>query len=322
MKNWTSQWGSALGHGVQTLSARIFGVGWLTFHLSAADPSASAQRLRDLPQPPLPPVAQFTQLSEATPEERMNQLASRPVRARELILTQLAQFDALSGAKREQRILQLRVAQLRFFLAPLLRAPVERRSALLGQVPTTDLAFIESRLAIWDTLSATAQQEVLDSEQALRHFVNQTAPPTSLQLTNALAQVPAILQLEVLQEFQHWLALTPDERKQRTSNFNRFFDLTPDEQTRVLGTLTEVERRRMEQSLGHFNALPREKRELCIKNFDRLARLSEGERAEFLENAAKWKAMSKSERDAWRRLLLPPFPPLPPIPSDPLAHQN
>ena len=65
-----------------------------------------------------------------------------------------------------------------------------------------------------------------------------------------------------------------------------------------------------------------QKRELCIKNFDRLARLSEGERAEFLENAAKWKAMSKSERDAWRRLLLPPFPPLPPIPSDPLAHQN
>ena len=123
-----------------------FGVGWAAFGLVAGDPSPGAQWLRNLPPPPLPPVAQFTQLFGASPEERTNQLAGKPAPARDLILRQLAQFDALTTGEREQRILQLRVAQLRYYLAPLLRLPREQRGQLLTNVPATDQPLIETQI--------------------------------------------------------------------------------------------------------------------------------------------------------------------------------
>jgi hypothetical protein len=293
----------------------------LCCELVSAGTNNTTERLGLVPPPPLPPVTQFTQLCSATPEERTNQLAGKAPRAREIILRQLAQFDALSGPEWQERILQLRVAQLRYYLAPLLRAPEEQRTALLAQVPETERELITSRLAAWDRLPATTRAEVLQSEATLRHFVGQTQNATVAQISDALNRASATLEPGVLAEFRRWLELTPAERQQRTQNFERFFDFSPDEQTRVLGTLTEVERRRMEQSLAYFNSLTPEKRALCLKNFDRLARLSEAERTEFLQNAAHWKAMTKSERDAWRRLLLPSSPPLPPVQSENVAHQ-
>ena len=266
--------------------------------------------------PPLPPVAQFNQLLRATPAERTNQLVGKSNAARGLILRELAQFDNLSGVEREQRILELRVAQLRFYLRPLLRADPESRRRLLAATPPEDRVLLESRLAVWDTLPAVTRQEVLDSDRALQHFVRQASPrPESREAstTGLAVAVPS----DVQQSWNRWQGLSPDERARREGDFQRFFNLTRDEQTRALGGLPITERQRMEQVLTKFNQLPATRRELCVQNFDRLARLSEAERATFLRNAAKWEVMTQAERDAWRRLVVSvPPPPMPPIPPN------
>lgn len=265
--------------------------------------------------PPLPPVAQFTELLRATPENRTNRLAGKSSAARRLILQELAQFDALPGAEREQRVLQLRVAQLRYYLRPLLRAEVEARAALLAGVPADDRALIETRLVEWDQLAPASRQEILESDESLRMYVRRTSPGNRTDgVPVALAQnVPA----EVRRSWERWQTLTAAERDRREAHFRQFFDLSSDEQSRVLGGLPLREKQRMERVLARFNELPADRREVCVQNFDRLARLPEAERAAFLRNAAKWEAMTQSERDAWRRLVttVPP-PPMPPVAPD------
>ena len=268
----------------------------------------------NLNPPPLPPVAQFDRLLRASPEERTNQLAGKSSVARGLILRELAQFDQLSGIEREQRVLQLRVAQLRYFLRPLLRADTESRPRLLASAPVEDRVLLESRLAVWDKLPVTAQQEVLDSDKALQHFVRQAS--TNASQAGGGHGVALSVPADVQQSWSRWQALSPEERARREGTFQRFFNLSADEQIRAIGGLPAAERQRMEYALTRFNQLPPERRDLCVQNFDRLARLSEAERAAFLRNAAKWEAMTQAERDAWRRLVVsvppPPMPPMPP----------
>lgn len=265
--------------------------------------------------PPLPPVAQFNQLLRASPEDRTNQLAGKSVAARGVILRALSQFDALTGVEREQRVLQLRVAQLRFFLRPLLRASPESRPTLLQSIPADDRILVESRLAAWDQLPESVRVEVCESDDALQRFVRQASasPADGGGGTNS----PSLaLPLEVQQSWDRWQSLAPSERLRREANFRLFFDLTVDEQIRAIGGLPSAERQRMEYALTKFNQLPPERRELCVKNFDRLARLPQSEQTAFLRNAAKWELMTQSERDAWRRLVVSvPPPPMPPVPA-------
>lgn len=265
--------------------------------------------------PPLPPVAQFDQLLRASPEDRTNQLANKSVASRGLILRALAQFETLTGVEREERVLQLRVAQLRFFLRPLLRANPEDRARILEATPGADRVLIASRLAVWDTLPASTRQEVLESDDALQHFVRQASTRSGIRPgTNSLNT--AVLQ-EVQKSWDLWQSLSPEERARREANFGRFFNLTSDEQIRAIGGLPTAERKRMEYALTQFNQLPPARRELCVQIFDRLACLPEAERAVFLRNATKWEAMTQSERDAWRLLVVSvPPPPMPPIPAN------
>lgn len=291
---------------------------------SAATPRKVPGKSRTFPHinpPPLPPVAQFNQLLRATPAERTNQLVGKTEAARGLILRELSQFDQLTGVEREQRILQLRVAQLRYFLRPLLQAPATERARLLATTPEEDRVLLESRLAVWDTLPAETRQEVLESDQALQHFVRQASRPPGVADATTAGRTP-VVSSEVHQSWDHWQALSPDERSRREGNFQRFFNLTPDEQIRAIGGLPSVERQRMEHALTRFNQLPPARRDLCVQNFDRLARLPEAERADFLRNAARWEAMTQAEREAWRRLIVSvPPPPMPPIPPNVAGRQ-
>ena len=62
--------------------------------------------------------------------------------------------------------------------------------------------------------------------------------------------------------------------------------------------------------------MPNARRELCLKGFQQFASLSPDERAQFLQNAEQWQAMSGADREAWRTLVaqvgMPALPPLPP----------
>lgn len=282
---------------------------------------ARSRTFPDIAPPPLPPVVQFNQLIQSSPAERTNRLAGKTATARGLILRELQQFDQLGEAERERRILQLRVAQLRFYLRPILRADPVDRGRLLRAAPGEDRALLETRLAAWDALPGAARQEVLESEQALQQFVRQASMvngPGAAVAADAPAPGGATVPAPVQQAWDRWQSLSPQERSRREENVQRFFSLTTDEQTRVLGGLPLLERQRMEHALQKFSQLPPARREVCVQNFDRLARLPEAERAEFLRNAARWEAMTQSERSAWRRLVMsvPPPPPMPPIPAN------
>jgi len=86
--------------------------------------------------------------------------------------------------------------------------------------------------------------------------------------------------------------------------------------------LSAAERRQMEQALQSYASLPPVLQRVCVESFSKFAAMSAEERNQFLQNAAKWEAMSEYERQTWRTLVnrLPPVPPgfynskLPPMP--------
>lgn len=267
------------------------------------------------PEPPaLPPrkapAQQFRELLAASPEQRTEYLARKSPKSREVIEAKLREFEALSP---EQRELRLRVAQLQYFLSPLLAVEPAARTNLLSVVPDEDLPLIQQRLRAWDALPSEARRDILESERSLSHFVRlETTDPA--QLVAVVQQAPAAARPEIEAQLQRWLALAPDERARKTAGFQRFFDLTEAERDRTLRQLSSTDRAQMEQTLASFENLPAEQRDHCVRAFRKFARMSAAERAEFLRNAQKWQTLSASERDAWRRVVqrVMDQPPLPP----------
>jgi len=95
------------------------------------------------------------------------------------------------------------------------------------------------------------------------------------------------------------------------ARFDRFFELTPEEQQRACNTLSEPERRQIEKTLRRFENLSSEDRAKCLHAFDKFANLSLEQRRQFLKNAEMWKGLSPKERQNWRDLVddLPVLPP-------------
>lgn len=263
--------------------------------------------------PPLPPAARspvdlFRELMTASPARREELLAGKSPAARALIEAKLKEFEAFGGEVE----IRLRLAQLQFYLSPLLRAAPDQRETVLQRAPAEDRDMLLERLKSWDALSAETRREILESERSLQYFVRQESADTR-QLQAALERTPAPSHPEIEAQFARWRQLSAEERGRRTAQFQRFFGLSESERIKTLGRLPDAERQQMERSLSRFAALPPEQREQCLRAFRRLSELSDAERAEFLGNAAKWQAMSASERAAWRKVVQkvsgPPTPP-------------
>jgi hypothetical protein len=290
----------------------------------SASVPARAQSKADRPAPsaavtipPLPksPVEIFRELLAATPAEREQYLSTRSARSREIIEAKLREFGPLTP---DQREIRLRVAQLQFHLSPLLRSPVAERAALLAQISEPERTLVEARLKAWDQLSSAAQADLLKNEKSLGWFIKlETVGPLDRMVL--IGQMPPTAVPEVERQFKLWKARPERDRLEALANFQRFFDLTPAERERTLRTLSEPERRQMEQTLASFAAMPPEQRDRCVRAFRRFAGMTPVERAGFLQSATVWQKMTPNERDAWRRLVktLPPPPPLPPLPGRP-----
>jgi hypothetical protein len=230
----------------------------------------------------------FTQLRQliAMPaDERESFLTNRPPEIHDRILAKVAEYEALDPDERE---LRLRATELRWYLAPLLREPPTNRAALLAQVPDDVRDLVKDRLEQWSILPPQLQQEFLDNERTLNYFDQVDAAD------NAVIQ--------------------PDEKLRKfASQFNQFFDLTPDEKQQALNTLSDAERVQMEKTLQSFDKMPPAQRAECVNAFAKFASMDARQRAEFLKNAARWSEMSPAERQAWRDLVenVPTWPPLP-----------
>ena len=230
------------------------------------------------------PVDYFRQLLAMSPTAQLKSLTNRAPEARERILAKLDEYQALDPDERE---LRLRATELRWWLVPMLQASLAERAARLAQVPTNLQQLVESRLTQWTILPPPLQDEILANEKALHYF--------TLIETNRPPGASA-------------------EQQKIASQFNQFFELTPDEKDQTLNTLSEAERAQMQETLKSFEKLPTAQRTICVHNYARFASLTETERVEFLKNAENWSKMSPKERQTWRDLVdnVPLWPPMPP----------
>ncbi|MCX7865536.1 DUF3106 domain-containing protein [Limisphaera sp. VF-2] len=266
--------------------------------------------------PPLPPVVSpvdaFRELLAMAPEDRERALSNRPPEVRARLLAKIQEYTKLSAEERE---LRLRATELRWYLAPLMRQAPQERPPLETTVPAHVRQAVADRLALWDRLPAAVREQFLQSEHALDYFsrIPRGAlpaggrPPVAVGATGApAARENEAVRLPGGRRSADW---QPAMRQ-----LARFFEWTPEERERALSTLSEAERRLMEESLRQFERLSREQRRAVIASFRRLAAMSPEERRAFLRNAERWAAMSPSERETWRRLVrqVPELPPLPP----------
>ena len=230
------------------------------------------------------PVDYFRQLLAMSPMVQLDSLTNRSPEARARILAKLDEYQALDPDERE---LRLRATELRWWLVPMLQASAAERTTRLAQVPANLRQLVESRLTQWTILPPPLQDEILANEKALHYF--------TLIETNGQPTASA-------------------EQQKIASQFNQFFELTPDEKDQTLNTLSEAERAQMQETLKSFEKLPTAQRIICIRNYARFASLTETERVEFLKNAESWSKMSPKERQTWRDLVdnVPLWPPMPP----------
>jgi len=239
------------------------------------------------------PVNFFRQLLMMSPAERNKALASRTPEARARILAKVREYQALDPDECE---LRLRATELRWYLTPLLRAQPGDRESGLALVPQELRELVNSRLAQWDALPRSLQQEFLANDKTLNYVAHvETQAPSADDM----------------------------QQQKIAEQINDFFKLTSAEEQQLLGTLSETERTQMEKTLKTFGKLPPQQRILCIRNYAKFADMTSTERAEFLKNAESWSKMSPEERQTWRDLVahVPLWPPMPtavpPLPPQP-----
>jgi hypothetical protein len=268
--------------------------------VSAKSPPKSANILPPLPQM-LSPVNFFRQLLAMTPLERANYLTNRTPEIRDRILAKVREYVALDPDERE---LRLRATELRWYLLPLLRESPTNHAERLAQVPDDLRGLVQSRLTEWSILPPLLQKEFLANEGTLHYF-------SDVHSTNSPSPVGRFVPSDADQA--RWNALSENDRRRITSEFNQFFQLTPVEKHKTLKTLSDAERAQMDKTLQSFDKLPPAQRRQCIHAFTQFAGMSPTERGEFLKNAERWAQLPPTERQAWRDLVaqVPLWPPLP-----------
>lgn len=256
------------------------------------------------------PVDFFRHLLAMTPDERDAFLTNTAPEISGRLRAKLDDYEALNPNERE---LRLRATELRWYLIPLLHDSPANRVPRLALIPADVRELVQARLVEWSILPPPLQQEFLENERILHYFARVDA---SNNPAENFSREPSET------ERAHWNALSEVERRQVTVGFNKFFELTADEKQKTLNTLSETERHQMQKTLQTFDNLPPWQRAECVNAFTKFASMTAPEKTEFLKNAERWSAMSPTERQAWRDLVVnvPQWPPLPNglmIPSPP-----
>jgi hypothetical protein len=270
--------------------ARLNSVRYVAAVLVLATGAVSAQTNPVVITPPVPtlksPVESFRALLVMPTAERRQFLATRNTNVQERLVQKIRQYQTLTP---EQRELRLKATELRWYLQPLMRAPATNRAAQLALIPEEMRAMVAARLEQWDRIPASVQQMFLTNELGAGYLAR-VALPTNYP------------PLPTVQIRQHLVA-----------RINQLFDLTPGEQERVLGTLSDAERKQMEKTWEKFQNLSPVQRRQCLLSFKQFTDLAPAERQEFLQNAERWSQMTPAERQAWRELvsIAPNLPPLP-----------
>jgi hypothetical protein len=272
--------------------------------------SVPANLMPPTPFPAKSPVDLFRELLAMKPAERENFLTNRSPAIRARILAKVREYAALDPNERE---LRLRATELRWYLTPLLHTSPTNRAAQLAIVPDDLRPLVRNRLQQWDILPPPLQQELFESEHALRYFtqVDPSNDPPMPPLPQSSERHPGTHNPDPSQA----ITLSAGQRQKMAAQFNRFFELTPAEKQKTLKTLSNAERKQMEKTLETFSQLPPGQRRQCLRAFTEFAGMSAQEKQDFLKNAQRWSQMSPKERQTWRDLVahVPEWPPLPSV---------
>ncbi|HWW00750.1 MAG TPA: DUF3106 domain-containing protein [Candidatus Acidoferrum sp.] len=280
--------------------------------------SNAVARLASVPMPPPAkcPVEFFRELLAKPLAERVQLLTNRSVVSQKLILAKLHEYEALGAEERE---LRLRATELRWYLLPLMSAPVSERPAQLALIPAELRQLVADRLQVWDNVPSDAQKRLL--LPAVNYLSMLQADPATRR-AEVQSRIPPARQVKLEADIRDWQNRSEAERQDIANHFKDFFELTPQERAKTLATLSEPERRQIEKTFDKFWELSPPQRALCVRAFKKFATLSLAERQRFLENTQLWEQMAPSERQTWKDLVYsfgnqPPLPPglnSPPLP--------
>lgn len=244
------------------------------------------------------PIYYFRDLLARPPAQRLQLLAARSETSRQFLQTKLAEYEALEPGEREVR---LQTLELRWYLLPLMKLSPAQRTNQLALLPERIRPLVGQRLQLWSLLPPPLQKEVLENESVLRYFWS--AEGSALTPGPTATNLPPSRQAALEQELARWKALPAETQRRVRANVQRVLELSPREKARILGNLSEPERRQIERTLQSFDRLSEEDRQSCLSGFSKFAALSAPERREFLRNAQLWQAMPPSERQLWREIV-------------------
>ncbi|HEX3988922.1 MAG TPA: DUF3106 domain-containing protein [Verrucomicrobiae bacterium] len=265
------------------------------------------------------PIAYFRGILGMTPSQREKALAGKTSEERQAILEKVREYESMSREVREER---LRQTELHWRLISLMRLKPAERDRNLREISPLYQPMVLEQLRQWDELPDSTRKALLDNEKFIRTYVEwQVRSPVDQEET--VKKLSPQRRAYFANELKRWQALPEDQRTELCAQFQRFFVMTGEEQTNSIRTLSEPERRQISKELQAFKELPSAQRQRCINSFDKFATMAPTERAQFLQNAAKWEAMTAHERELWSTMvaelpLTPPVPPgMPPMPPAP-----
>ena len=258
---------------------------------------------------PFAAFKKIVSLPEAEREAAVGQLKVSSERHRKLLKAKVGEYAAMPEAERDRKLAAL---DFRWHLMPIMKTAKADRANQLASVPERFRTDIKRRLTGWDKLDEGVQAELLKNESFFRYLSSfGRGRQSRVALTNHMEKMPTRLREGLEGRITTWREKPKPERRRMTRQFHQFFDMPIAEQERALSHLSSRERARMEASLAQFKDLSRAQRELVIQSFEKLANMSQGERAGFFRNTERWNDMNEGERKKWRTLVtqMPPLPP-------------
>jgi len=287
---------------------------WLATLLPAAElsqppvPDPSAAKAAAMHH--LSPVEFFRGLLGMTLAEREKALAKRSPADRSLILAKLQEYEALPRAVREARLCQ---TELHWELTSLMKLSPAEQSNRVNEVSAPYRPMVADLLHQWNAVPAETQKALLEKESFIGTYLRLRGGSAADQ-AQILDKLPAARRSGWADEMNRWQALPEQQRADLCAQFQHFFSLSDQQRKATMDTLPGAERTEVEHSMQTFEGLPRDQRAQCISSFRKFAVMGASERAQFLNNAARWEGMTDHERQLWRDLVhrLPPAPPAPP----------
>ena len=230
-------------------------------------------------------------------------------RHRKLLKAKVNEYAAMTEAERNRKLDAL---DFRWHLMPLMKTTKADRAKRLASVPERFRTDIEQRLTGWDKLDAGVRADLLKNESFFRYLSSfGRGRQSRVALTNHMEKMPTRLRQGLDERITTWREKPRPERRRITHQFHRFFDLPKAEQERALSHLPRKELAKMDATLDQFKAMTRAQRELVMQSFEKLADMSQAQRAGFFRNTERWNGMTNAERKKWRTLVtqMPPLPP-------------